>query len=225
MRQASSFRKDHFMDLLRQLLGDGLLTNEEPQWRRQRKLCAPVLTRRQIGAYAEAMVEESEQTRDELDEVLGQGRPALEHMRALPYTEAIIKETMRLSPPAWIIGREALEDVQIGPWTIPAGAQIVTSQWIMHRDPRYFEDPLTFRPERWLGGQLEDRLPRFAYFPFGGGPRICIGNHFAMMESMLALAVLCQRWRFELVDARPMTFVPAITLRTGRPVPMRVAAR
>jgi len=123
------------------------------------------------------------------------GRPATAADAArLPYAEAVVLETMRLYPPAWSIGREAIEDVEIGGETLPRGTQVWMFQWSSHRDPRYFERPLAFEPERWLDGLLH-RLPRFAYYPFGGGPRLCIGHNFAMLEAVLLLATIARRWR------------------------------
>lgn len=379
LKKQASFHKDSFIELLKEILGEGLLTSENPRWRRQRKLAAPALKRKQIASYAESMSritsewaaslqdgetvdlwtsmmevtleivvetlfgvrgmefakEVSEamdeameffateqnsiwyfiprqvpsparkrfsralkkldeiiyglietrrsqppgddllyrliqarhddgdamtlrQLRDEaitmflaghettalvgtfaldllarnprtaralakeVEEVLGDRRPTLEDLNKLEYTRAVIQETMRIQPPAWIIGRRAIEDVQIGEWQIPAGAQIIMSQWVMHRSSEHFEDPLQFKPERWLGGELEASLPRHVYFPFGGGSRICIGNHFAMMEATILLAETVRQVEFELLDHSPMTYDPAITLRPARAVPARV---
>ena len=110
---------------------------------------------------------------------------------------------MRLYPPAWGFGREALADCEIGGYAIPAGTTVIVSPWVSHRNPRYFEDPTAFRPERW-DSDFAATLPRFAYIPFGGGPRICIGNRFAMMEAVLVLATVAQRFRLELQSDRPV---------------------
>ena len=382
LKKSSSFHKDDFMEVLRQILGDGLLTSEDEQWRKHRRIAAPALKRKQIRTYADDMVsytresadhlrdgavvdvweemmeltlrivvktlfnlelpeqvneigeaieeamnyfdkeshsgwallpksvptparhkfretlgkldaiiydlimerrkgeagddllwsllearyedgtamstrqirdeaitmfiaghettalattfafdqiarapEIARKLREELDAVLGDRPATLEDVRQLTYTEAIIKETMRLYPPAWIIGRRANEDVQIGPWQIPEGSQVVMSQWLIHRDERHFEDPLSFKPERWHGTNLERELPRFAYFPFGGGPRVCIGNHFAMMEAILVVAEMARRWEFQLTDPSPIELAPMITLRPTGPVRMKVKAR
>ena len=157
------------------------------------------------------------------------GRPATAADAArLTYTEAVVLETMRLYPPAWSIGREAIEDVEIGGVTLPRGTQVWIFQWSSHRDPRYFERPLAFEPERWLDGLLH-RLPRFAYFPFGGGPRLCIGHNFAMLEAVLLLATIARRWRPQVaqrdvprpqfsITLRPRGGVRA-TLHRQRPAP------
>lgn len=131
---------------------------------------------------------------EELDRVLGDRPPTLADVPALKYTDWVVHESMRLYPPAWSIGRESLEDVELGGVTVPRGSQLWIFQWAVHRDPRHFPRPESFEPERW-DGDLAKRLPRFAYFPFGGGPRLCIGNNFAALELVLVLAALARRWR------------------------------
>jgi len=160
----------------------------------------------------------------ELDRVLGDRPPSPSDLPALRYTENVILESMRLYPPAYAIGREALRDCKIGEYDVPAGTTLIMSAWVMHRDPRWFDDPLTFRPERWADG-LAQRLPRHVYRPFGGGPRICIGNTFAMMEAVLLLATIGRRFRFTAVDNREIKPFPTITLRPQGGVPMRVERR
>lgn len=145
-------------------------------------------------------------------------------MGNLPYTDAVLKETMRLYPPAWAIGREPTEDVQIGGYTIPKGGQIFLSQWAVHRNADIYEDPLAFKPERWLDG-LADRLPRFAYFPFGGGPRICIGNHFAIMEAMLILVTFLQRVSFTYEGPETLPLQASVTVRPAAAVIIRAERR
>src|SRR5262245_43086398 len=117
----------------------------------------------------------------ELRHVLGGRPPAASDLAELPFTNQVVTEAMRLYPPVWGFGREAVGDFDIGGYTIPKGTTIIISPWVLHRNPRHFERPLEFRPERW-SGDLARRLPRLAYIPFGGGPRICIGNRFATME-------------------------------------------
>jgi cytochrome P450 len=152
----------------------------------------------------------------EIAAVLGGRLPTADDVRALPYTERVLKEMMRLYPPAWTTGREATEEVEIGGYVIPKGAQILTSQWVVHRDPRWFPNPEGFDPDRWTPERAKD-LPRFAYFPFGGGPRICIGNHFAMMEATLVLVILLQRFRVELLPGQRLDLQPTVTLRQAGP--------
>ena len=148
----------------------------------------------------------------EVDAVL-QGRSAtLADVPRLTFTEAVIHATMRLRPPAWRIGREAIEDVEIGGVLLPRGTQVWMLQWVSHRDERYFPRPHAFEPERWQDGLLH-RLPRFAYYPFGGGPRLCIGNNFAMLEAVLLLATIAQRWRPQVAPADEPAPQFSITLR------------
>ena len=126
---------------------------------------------------------------------------------------------MRLYPPAWAIGREATVDTQIGNYRVPKGAEVALCQWSAHRDPRWFERPEAFVPERWLS---ETERPRFAFFPFGGGPRVCIGNHFAMTEAVLVLATLLSHFEVAPAVTRTLRFMPSVTLRPRGGIPLRV---
>jgi cytochrome P450 len=160
----------------------------------------------------------------ELDGVLAGRAPAVADLPRLSYAEAVVNEALRLYPPAYVIGRENTEDCEIGGYAVPAGTTLYMAPWVLHRDPRYFEAPEAFRPERWLDG-LASRLPRGAYVPFGGGPRLCIGQSFAMMEAVLLLATVCRRFRLTLDPDRPVAPFPSITLRPAGGVWMRVAKR
>jgi cytochrome P450 len=160
----------------------------------------------------------------ELQEVLRGRAPEVGDIRRLEYTEMVVMEAMRLYPPAWAIGREAIRDVEIGGYHLPKGTIVLMSQWVMHRDPRYFDDPTRFRPERWAG-DFGKRLPKFAYFPFGGGPRHCIGSSFAMMEAVLLTASIAQRYRMELVPGQRITPQPSITLRPVEGIEMALRRR
>lgn len=152
-------------------------------------------------------------------------RPAtVADLPRLPYVDAVVKEAIRLYPPAYVLGREALSDCEIGGWRVPARATIYMSPWVMHRDPRWFASPEKFLPERWLDG-LAARLPRFAYMPFGGGPRVCIGDRFAMMEAVLILATIARRYLFERVSDAPVIPFPSITLRPEGGVWMKLSRR
>jgi cytochrome P450 len=161
---------------------------------------------------------------DELERVLGGRAPGLGDLERLVYTDAVVVESMRLYPPAWVMARQALSEVEIGGYRFRTGAEFVISPWVLHRDPRRFDDPEAFKPERWED-DLARRLPRFAFFPFGGGPRVCIGNRFAMMEAKLVLAVAIQRFRFEVAPETELTLLPSVTLRPRQGVRLRVAAR
>jgi cytochrome P450 len=149
----------------------------------------------------------------ELDESLeGKRVPALADLPRLRYTEAVIKESMRLYPPAWGVGRQALADCVIGGQRIPKNAQVFMMSWVVHRDPRFYDAPAEFRPERWMGEELKS-LPKFAYFPFGGGPRACIGSAFAQMEAALCLAAIARRFRFIPAPGHQVSLMPAMSLR------------
>lgn len=149
---------------------------------------------------------------EELASVLGARPATAADVPRLRYTRAIVAETLRLYPPAWIIGRRAIRDTEIGGYAIPAGAIVLVSPWVVHHDARWFAQPCRFEPERWLDGS-EARRPRFSFFPFGGGPRICIGEQFAWTEAVLALATLARRWRLRPAPDLRVGLQPSITLR------------
>jgi cytochrome P450 len=156
--------------------------------------------------------EADERMQEELEVVLGGRLPTLEDVPRLEYTAMVLSESMRLYPPAWAMGREVLEDVAVGPYRLRKGTMVFFSQYIVHRDPRWFPAPERFRPERFTP-EAKAARPRFAYFPFGGGGRQCIGESFAWMEATLALATLAQRWRLRLVPGQMIEPQPKITLR------------
>ena len=161
---------------------------------------------------------------DELDEVLAGRAPTPEDLPRLRYTDMVLKESMRLYPPAWAIGREAREAFQAGPYLAPPGTAVFISQWITHYDPRFFPDPERFDPERWRDDPIRrGSLPRYAYFPFGGGPRVCVGAGFAQMEAALILGTIAQRFRLSLVPGQSVTLLPSVTLRPRHGI--RVTAR
>jgi len=147
----------------------------------------------------------------ELEHVLHGRSPSAVDIPDLKYTTMVIQESMRLYPPGWVMPRIAIRDTEIGDYFIPAGTSVTISQWVVHRDPRFFDQPEVFRPERW-SSESSRQIPKFAYFPFGGGPRQCIGNAFAMMETVLLVAMVAQRYHFSLVPNQVVTLLPSITL-------------
>jgi cytochrome P450 len=161
---------------------------------------------------------------EEIDSVMG-GRPAnFSDIPRLCYTEMIVKEAMRLFPPAWLLSRDAVEPVTVGDVEIASGTSVLISQWVMHRDPAFFADPLRFDPNRWRNGAT-DLLPKFAYFPFGGGPRGCIGSSFAMTEMILALATIGQRLKFRVADGARVVPHASMTLRPKDGMKVRIEPR
>ena len=163
---------------------------------------------------------------DELDSVLSDRLPTLADLPRLPYTGMIITETLRIYPTVWMLGRETTEPVELGGYMLPVGLTVFMPQWTIHRDPRWFDDPETFRPERWEPRlRLLETIPRYAYFPFGGGPRICIGNNFALMESALLLATTARRFRLRLASDAVVAPLPTMTLRPAQGVKVVVKRR
>ncbi len=160
----------------------------------------------------------------ELDAVLPDRPPTFADLPRLPGVENVINETLRLYPTVWLLGREAIEPAEVGGHAIPAGSTVYMSQWLIHRDPRFFDDPLAYRPDRWSDG-LAKKLPRYAFFPFGGGPRICIGNGFAMMEAVLLLATIARRFRVRVLRPDQVRPIPTMTLRPDGGIPATVEAR
>jgi cytochrome P450 len=151
------------------------------------------------------------QLHSEVDAVLQRRVATAADLEELGYTRAVMAEAMRVYPPVWGIGRQAMREVKIGGQTVPSEAIVLVSQWVTHRDPRWWPDPEAFRPERWLAP--DSQRPRWAYFPFGGGPRSCIGEAFAWTEGVLALATIAQHFRVEIPDPNPPKLLATITLR------------
>ncbi len=160
----------------------------------------------------------------ELDAALAGRRPSFDDFARLSYTEMVFAETMRLYPPAWRIGRHVVNDYEIGGYVIPSGALVLLSQYVTHRDPRYFPDPARFDPERWTAEKREAR-PQFAYFPFGGGARRCIGENFAWTEGVLLIAALGKDWRFKFAQGEKIETQPRITLRPKNGIQMILERR
>lgn len=160
----------------------------------------------------------------ELDTVLGGRLPTVADVPQLAYTRMVLAESMRLYPPAWAIGRRALQDYQVGGYILPARSIVVVSQYVMHRDARFYPAPEVFDPQRWTP-EAEASRPKFAYFPFGGGVRQCIGEHFAWMEGILLLATLAQHWHLRLVPGHPVEPQALVTLRPRYGMQMTLTPR
>jgi cytochrome P450 len=163
---------------------------------------------------------------EELDRVLSDRAPTIDDLPALAFTSNIVTEAMRLYPPVWRVARQAMHDTHIGSYKIKKGAVIIISQWLAHRDPRFFDHPDQFRPERWTE-EFKKTLPKYAYFPFGGGPRICIAANFASLEAALLLSTIARRLRFDLPSGyTPLGGPqPSVTLRPERRIELQVSHR
>jgi cytochrome P450 len=161
---------------------------------------------------------------EELQGILADRAPELADFERLPYLRAVVNETLRLYPAAYIVARTSVAPCTIAGYDFPADTTMIMAQWVMHRDLRYFDDPEVFQPERWLNG-LENRLPAGAYFPFGDGPRRCIGQGFALLESALVLATIAQKYRFKLVPGHPVIPDPLVTLRAKHGIRMTFHGR
>jgi cytochrome P450 len=161
---------------------------------------------------------------EELDGLFAGRSPSIDDLPGLRYAGQVLTESLRLYPPAWGMARLAIEDHEIAGYPVPAGTGVAIAQWVVQRDPRWYEAPDEFRPERWEG-DLQKRLPRFAYFPFGGGPRQCIGNMFALMEATLVLATVAQHFRLRMMPNQVVVPQASITLRPKNGVAMRLESR
>jgi cytochrome P450 len=162
---------------------------------------------------------------EELSSVLGDEDkfvgPTISDVQKLGYTNKILTESLRLYPPAWTIGRQAINDYKVGNYVIPSGSIILMSQYVMHRDPRYYHEPDRFYPERWTQ-EFKSRLPRFSYFPFGGGIRSCVGESFALMEATLLIAIICRYWKLRPIPDQKIALNPLITLRPKYGMRMKI---
>lgn len=160
----------------------------------------------------------------ELDTVVGNRAPTHDDLAALDLTGRVLLEALRLYPPVWAMGRRNLEDYELAGYTIPADSVVAVNQYVMHRDERFFPDPNRFDPQRWTAEERAKR-PRFSFFPFGAGPRICLGEGFAFMEARLVLAALARRWRVRVVPGHPVVPAPVLTLRPRHGLQVRLEAR
>lgn len=174
-----------------------------------------------LGSHPEVQ----ERLAAEIARTLGSRTVGTDDIPQLKFAESVVLETMRLFPPAWLMGRQALGAFEIAGQTFARGTTVFIAPWVLHKDPRYFEEPLAFRPERWLDGTLSKSLPRFAYMPFGGGPRVCIGQRFAMMSATMMLSTIIKSWHVTRLTDRPVVPYPSITLRPEGGVWVRLARR
>jgi cytochrome P450 len=150
--------------------------------------------------------------------------PTIKDIPKLEYTEKVLRESMRLYPPAWTLGRQSLNDYKVDKYVIPAGSIILMSQYVMHRNPLYFPNPDLFYPDRWTK-EMKSHLPRFGYFPFGGGIRGCVGEPFAWMEGILLIATFCKQWNMHHDKSHKVELKPLITLRPKYGMQMKLERR
>ncbi|MBV9215799.1 MAG: cytochrome P450 [Acidobacteria bacterium] len=169
--------------------------------------------------------DKAEKLHAEIDSVLGTRQPAPEDVMALKYTEAVFAETMRLFPPVWSVGRHVVEDHEIAGYNVPAGSFAMVSQYVMHRDPRFWDEPDSFIPERWEKRSTREASKQFIYFPFGGGVRKCIGEGFSWMEGVTLTSILARKWKLTLDPEQRIGFEPLITLRPKYGMRMKIEAR
>jgi cytochrome P450 len=228
-RRASGVGDDLLSDLLRAQDEDGgVMTDQQLRDEVMTMLLAGHETTALALSWAWFLLathpEAQAKVHDEADRVLCGRRPAAADVSQLMYANNVIREAMRLYPPAWVITRRAAEQVEIGGYVVPAGSNIIVSPWVTHRDARFFPNPEAFDPDRWCGDQ-EQAIPKFAYFPFGGGPRMCIGNNFALMEAAILLAAVAHCFQIGLAAGQTVEPLPSITLRPKNGVPARLRRR
>ncbi len=161
---------------------------------------------------------------EEVARVLGDRLPAVDDLGRLSYTHKVFREALRLYPPAWAVARRVIEDYSVDGYVIPTGADIFMSQYVVHRDPRFYPDPLKFDPDRW-DSEKESNISKFAYFPFGGGPRRCIGEPFAWMEGVISVATIASKWKMRPVPNQRIVPDPLITIRPKHGIRMIMERR
>jgi cytochrome P450 len=227
-RRALGDERNDLLSLLLRAADEGVLTDRQVREHATTYLLAGHETTALVLSWAWHLLgthlQAAAKLTDEVDAVLGERAATTADVPRLKYAERVALESMRLYPPIWAMARVALRDDELGGHAIRGGTVVIVSPWVMHRDPRYYAAPEAFEPDRWADEAMK-HLPRYAYFPFGGGPRGCIGSRFATQEAVLLLATIAQRYRLTPVPGQKVVPVPSITLRPSNGVPMVVRAR
>jgi cytochrome P450/ubiquinone/menaquinone biosynthesis C-methylase UbiE len=228
-RKASTERRDDVLGLLLDAQSNGAgLTDEQVRDETITLLLAGHETTANALTWAWYLLSQhpdvEQKLHAEIEAVLGDRPPTVADLEAMPYGEKVFLETLRLYPPVWAMGRRATEDYEIDDYTVPAGSIVAINQYVMHHDARFFANPFAFDPERWTDEERATR-PRYSFFPFGGGPRLCVGAGFAMMEGRLVLAALARHWRFRLAPGHSVRTAPQLTLRPKHGMRMTLEAR
>jgi cytochrome P450 len=167
-----------------------------------------------------------EKLHEELDRVLAGRAPTPAELPRLTYTDTVLRESMRMYPPVWVIGRRALQPFRLGEYELPANTNVLISQLILHRDARYFPESERFDPDRWGANDPRSAtVPRFAFLPFGAGPRVCVGAGFGMMEAALLLATIAQRFRIRIAEGQNVKMQPTVTLRPANGIRVMLQRR
>lgn len=227
-RRSSGDDRGDLLALLLRAADGGVLTARQVREHAMTYLLAGHETTALVLCWAWHLLGSHPRTADKLvaeaDAVLGDRPATTADVPRLEYAERVALEAMRLYPPIWAMARMALNDDELGGHPIRSGTVVIVSPWVMHRDPRYYHEPERFEPDRWADG-AEKRLPRYAFFPFGGGPRGCIGSRFALQEAVLLLATIARRFRLTPAPGHEVVPVPSITLRPANGVRVVVQAR
>lgn len=227
-RRASGEERNDLLSLLLGAADEGVLTPRQVREHATTYLLAGHETTALVLSWAWHLLgthpQAAARLTEEVDAVLGSRPATTADVPKLKYAERIALEAMRLYPPIWAMARVALRDDEIGGYAIRGGTVVIVSPWVAHRDPRYYSAPEAFDPDRWADEAMK-QLPRYSYFPFGGGPRGCIGSRFATQEAVLLLATIAQRFRLAPVAGEKVVPVPSITLRPSNAVPMVVRSR
>lgn len=228
-RKASGERRDDVLGLLLEARPNGAgLTEEQVRDEVVTLLLAGHETTANLLTWAWYLLSQhpdvEAQVHAEIDSALNGLPPSFEDLPAMPYGEKVLLETLRLYPPVWAMARRARNDYELDGYTIPAGSLVALNQYVTHHDVRFYANPFAFDPERWTAEERA-RRPRYSFFPFGGGPRLCIGAGFAMMEARLLLATIARLWRMQLVPGHPVAIAPQLTLRPKQGMRMTLEAR